>query len=174
MTVNHQHDTRTWKQRWLPHPFLSLGLVYIWSALIDSFQVGSLLMGAILGVLIPIATRSIWDNKPKFTSLGLMVLFSLILLWDIVTANLQVAWIVLFRPVEQLRPQWFTVPLDLQSREAIAVLASAITLTPGTVSCDLSANGRSLLIHAMDTSDTEAEVKKIKQRYEAKLLRIFE
>lgn len=169
-----QLDTRTWKQRWVPHPLLSLVLIYLWMALVDSFQLGSLVIGVILGVAIPIATRSIWESTPKIGSLGLVLMFVLVLLWDIVIANVQVAMTILFRPAEELRPKWFAVPLDLKSREAIAVLASTVSLTPGTVSCDLSADGRALLVHALDTSDADSEVTKIKQRYEYRLLRIFE
>lgn len=167
-------DTRTWKQRWLPHPLLSLVLIYLWMALVDNFELGSLVVGILLGIAIPIATRSIWESTPKIGSMGLVVMFVLILLWDIMIANVQVALTILFRPTQDLRPKWFAVPLDLKSQEAIALLASTVSLTPGTVSCDLSGDGRSLLVHALDTSDTDAEVTKIKQRYENRLKRIFE
>ena len=173
MGVSH-YPTRTWKQRWLPHPLLSLSLIYLWTALMDDFKIGSLLLGAILGVIIPIVTRNIWDANPKMGSVGLMVWLAVVVLWDIMVANVQVAMTILFRPVDRLQPQWFAVPLDLQSREAIAILASTVSLTPGTVSCDLSANGRSLLVHALNTSDSAAETAKIKRRYESRLIRIFE
>ncbi|MBX3420120.1 MAG: Na+/H+ antiporter subunit E [Pirellulaceae bacterium] len=168
------HDQRTWQQRWLPHPLISIGLIYLWMALQNNFAISSLVTGVILGIVIPIQTRSIWDVKPHIGAVGPMIMFAVVLLWDIVVANVQVALIVVFKPLDRLQPKWFTVPLDLVSPEAIAILSSAITLTPGTVSCDLSANGRSLLIHAMDTGDAEAEAAKIKQRYEARLMRIFE
>lgn len=167
-------DSIGWRQRWIPHPLLSIGLVYVWMALSDSYTLGSLTVGAILGLTIPIATHSIWDVTPKINSVGYIVIFATIVLWDIVVANVQVAVAILFRPAGSLIPKWFTVPLDLESREAIAILASTVSLTPGTVSCDLSANGRSLLVHALDAQDTDRIVKLIKDRYEARLLRIFQ
>jgi multicomponent K+:H+ antiporter subunit E len=66
------------------------------------------------------------------------------------------------------------VPLRLKSAEAITVLAGTITMTPGTVSADLSADGRSLLVHCLETDDPKGTVDGIKDRYERRLLEIFE
>ena len=65
------------------------------------------------------------------------------------------------------------MPLDLQSPEAIATLAGTITMTPGTLSADVSADGRSLLVHCLDVSDVPATIAAIKSRYESRLMRIF-
>jgi multicomponent K+:H+ antiporter subunit E len=67
-----------------------------------------------------------------------------------------------------------TVPLELTTAEAITVLAGTITLTPGTVSADLSADGRALLVHCLEAPDPEGVVATIKERYERRLLEIFE
>jgi multicomponent K+:H+ antiporter subunit E len=94
-------------------------------------------------------------------------------LWDIVAANFQVARLILFRRNRDLRSRWLVVPLELRSAEAITTLAGTISLTPGTVSADVAADGRSLLVHALDVADDAAEVARIKSRYEARLMRIF-
>ena len=65
------------------------------------------------------------------------------------------------------------IPLELRSPEAITALAGTISLTPGTVSCDLSADGRSLLVHCLDAPDAEEAVRQMKERYEARLMEIF-
>lgn len=153
---------------------LSVALIYLWMALVDSFEFGSLTLAILLGLTIPIATRSIWESTPRIGSIGRILLFVTIILWDILLANVQVAMTILLRPASSLQPKWIAVPLDLNSQEAVAALAGIVSLTPGTVSCDLSADGRSLLVHALDTTDTEAEIRKIKDRYEARLRRIFE
>lgn len=159
--------------QWLPHPLLSFTLVILWLALVNQVRAGSVVMGIILGLAIPIVTRSIWDAVPKITSVGSVGVYGVVVLWDIVIANLQVAYLILFRPASSLRSCWLVVPLELQSSEAIAVLAGTITLTPGTVSCELAHDRRSLLVHCLDTGDPTAEVARIKSRYEARLLRIF-
>lgn len=174
MVVHRKISKGTWKQRWIPHPLLSISLIYFWMALADRYTLGSLTIGAALGIIIPIATRNIWDVAPKIRSVGYVLVFAAIVLWDIVVANVQVAFTILSRPASDLKPIWFTVPLDLESREAVALLASTVSLTPGTVSCDLSANGRSLLVHALDADEPDSQVRLIKDRYEARLMRIFQ
>ena len=93
--------------------------------------------------------------------------------WDVVVANLQVTRLILFCPVEGLATRWVVVPLELRSPEAITMLAGTITMTPGTVSCDLSADGCSLLVHCLDAPDAEDAVRQMKDRYEARLKEIF-
>ena len=53
------------------------------------------------------------------------------------------------------------------------LLASVITLTPGTVSTNLSGDRRTLLVHALDVHDPAEDVARIKRRYEAALMEIF-
>ena len=105
--------------------------------------------------------------------MGRMIGYVMIVMWDIMVANVQVAWIVLTRPNSKLRPAWVIVPLDLRTPEAITILAGTITLTPGTVSADLSNEGHSLLVHALDTNDPDAVRDEIKNRYERRLKEIF-
>jgi multicomponent K+:H+ antiporter subunit E len=94
-------------------------------------------------------------------------------MWDIIEANIQVAWIVLTVPNAKLKPAWITIPLDLRKPEAITLLAGTITLTPGTVSADVSESGHHLLVHVLHTDDPQGEVTLIKNRYEARLKEIF-
>jgi multicomponent K+:H+ antiporter subunit E len=76
-------------------------------------------------------------------------------------------------PNSKLKPAWVVVPLDLVQPEAITMLAGTITLTPGTVSADLSDKGHSLLVHVLHTDDPDSVVEEIKTRYEARLKEIF-
>ena len=85
-----------------------------------------------------------------------------------------VARIVLFMPRRDLRPAWIVIPLELRRPEAITSLAATITLTPGTVSCDLSEDGRALLVHCLHAPDPDAVRIEIQERYEARLKEIFE
>jgi multicomponent K+:H+ antiporter subunit E len=95
-------------------------------------------------------------------------------IFDIMIANFQVAMLILFRRNRDLRSHWLVIPLNLRSPEAISALAGTISLTPGTVSADVAADGRSLLVHALDVGDEAEEVARIKLRYEARLMRIFQ
>jgi multicomponent K+:H+ antiporter subunit E len=80
---------------------------------------------------------------------------------------------LLLRRPETLRSTWLVVPLKLRIPEAITLLAGTITMTPGTVSCDLAADGSALLVHCLHTDDPDATVAGIKSRYEARVMKIF-
>lgn len=160
---------RSFLQRWLPHPLLTLVLVLLWMALLNSFTLGGLLMGILLGMVIPIYTAHFWPERPIVRSPHKAFVFIGIVAFDMIVANIQVAYMILFRPVERLQNRWIMVPLDLTSAEAITVLIATITLTPGTVASDLSADGSSLLMYCLDVKDEDALVRRIKQRYERRI-----
>lgn len=157
----------------LPHPLLTLLLSLVWALLQGTLSPGMLVFGLILGVLIPWATSAWWPDTPRGFHIGKMAVYIVIVLWDIMVANVEVAWIVLSKPNAKLRPAWVIVPLDLRQPEAISILAGTITLTPGTVSADLSDKGHSLLVHVLHTEDPDAVRDDIKSRYERRLKEIF-
>ena len=159
---------------WLfPHPLLTLILATVWILLQNQITAGMVVFGFILGMIIPRVTAVWWPDKPKRIRFGKMVVYSAIVIWDILVANVQVAWIVLTVSNDNLKPAWIVIPLRLKQPEAITVLAGTITLTPGTVSADLSDKGHSLLVHVLHTDDPDAVRDEIKDRYERRLLEIF-
>ena len=160
--------------RIFPHPFLTLLLVVSWCLLNNAATLGTIVFGLILGFLIPILTAAYWPNRPPMPKPWLMVTYFFLVAWDIVVANVQVAITVVFKSNAAMRPNWVVIPLDLRTPEAITMLAGTITLTPGTVSADLAADGTALLVHALDADDPEAVARDIKSRYESRLKRIFE
>jgi len=160
--------------RWFfPHPFLTLLLIVVWMLLQNSLSAGMVVFGLILGILIPRVTSPWWPDHPQSMRVGKMLAYCAVVLWDIIIANIQVAWIVLTVPNAKMKPAWVVIPLDLVQPEAITILAGTITLTPGTVSADLSNEGHSLLVHALHTDDPDAVRDEIKHRYERRLKEIF-
>ena len=157
-----------------PHPVLTAILTVVWVLLQNEISPGHIVTGLILGILIPIATARWWPDRPKGLRLGKLIVYLVIVLWDIIVANIEVAWIILTKSNAKIRPKWVVIPLDLKTPEAITALAGTITLTPGTVSADLSDEGHSLLVHALDAESAEAVRDQIKHRYERRLREIFE
>ncbi|MGQ0566924.1 MAG: Na+/H+ antiporter subunit E [Gemmobacter sp.] len=161
-------------RRLFPHPYLTLLLVLVWMLLVNQWKLGSLVLALVLGTVIPLITASYWPNRPRLQNLPALCAYVVIVMYDIVKSNFIVARIVLFMPNEAIRSAWITVPLDLRSPEAISLLAGTITMTPGTLTADLSACGRALLVHSLHAPDPDAVRDEIKTRYEARLKRIFE
>lgn len=160
-------------RRILPHPILTVTLVLVWLLLLNELSVGGVVVAMVVGVVVPIVTAPYWPDRPKLRVGWSMFSYLGVVLWDILVASFEVAWIILTRPNNRLRSSWLVVPLDVGSPEAITALAGTISLTPGTVSVDVSACGRSLLVHALDVKDEAAAVARIKSRYEGHLQRIF-
>lgn len=160
--------------RIIPHPVLSVTLVLVWLGLVNKVTLGNVLLGGFLGLVVPMITAPYWPNRPKLNRPLTIARYVLIVLWDIVVANVQVAWMILFKRRDDFRSGWINIPLELTSPEAITVLAGTITMTPGTVSAMLAADGRSILVHCLHTNNPDAERDKIKHRYERLLKEIFE
>lgn len=160
--------------RIFPHPYLSLLLIATWTMLVNDTRLGSLVFAIILGIAIPFLTGPYWPNRPRLHNLPAIIGYIIVVFWDIVKANFIVARIVLFMPADKVQSAWIAVPLDLHSPEAITVLGATITLTPGTITSDMSADGRVLLVHCLHAPDPDAVRDEIKARYENRLKRIFE
>lgn len=160
-------------KRWLPHPLLSLVLWIVWLLLNNQFSAGQMLMGAILAILLPLITSRFWPEEVKFKHPWVFLKFTLLVIWDIFIANFQVAKLILGK-TQKLQPAFLEIPLDIQQPIAISFLANTISLTPGTVSCDVSADRKTLLVHALNAEEGKEIIQQIKQRYEAPLKQVFE
>jgi multicomponent K+:H+ antiporter subunit E len=160
--------------RLVPHPLLTLLIAVVWVLLNNDVSIAQAVIGLALGLLITNATSAYWPGRPRMRAPLMVVEYTLIVFWDIVVSNVQVAYLILFRRSDTLRTRYITVPLALTTPEAITLLAGTITMTPGTVSADVSADGRALLVHCLETDDPDATIDQIKTRYEQRLKRIFE
>ena len=157
-----------------PHPLLTLMLTIFWLMLLNSVSLGGVVFGILLGIVVPILTAPYWPDRPRLRNPAMIVEYMLVVLWDIVVANVVVARTILFKKNADIKSGWVTIPLELRTPEAITVLAGTITMTPGTVTSDLSADGRSLLVHYLDAADPAEVRDSIKRRYEGRLKEIFE
>lgn len=160
-------------RRLLPHPLLSVTLAILWLLLVNQLSTGHVVLGALLGWLIPFATSRFWPEQIRVRHPLTLLRFLIVFVIDIVRGSFHVAYLILRGPA-RLRPVFVAVPLALRSELAISLLANTISLTPGTVSAHLSADKRTLIVHTLDTGDAAALVAEIKQRYETPLKKIFE
>lgn len=161
-------------KRIFPHPYLTALLTLVWMLLDNTAGPGVFIVGLILGIIIPIITAPYWPDRPVLKHPLKIASYVLIVMYDIVKSNIDVALVVLFKSNAARKPAWVTIPLDLKTPEAITVLAGTITMTPGTVTADVSAQGSALLVHCLDAPDPDAVRDDIKSRYEARLKEIFE
>jgi len=172
------------KFKWLPTPYRSLLLFIVWLLLNNSISVGHIVLAIILAIVIPLATSLFRTKQPLILKPGLAFRHLMLVLYDIITANVQVAFLIL-GPNKKLNPGFVKVPLDLTHSMPITILASTVSLTPGTVSAEVypwtecliegkEPEERFLLIHVLNLEDEQALIDTIKQRYEAPLKEIFQ
>jgi multicomponent K+:H+ antiporter subunit E len=162
------------RARLIPHPFLSLLVASVWVLISNDLSLSTVLVGLAWGLIVVKLTSRYWPDRPRVIRPVLIVEYLAMFAYDIVVSNIQVAILVLFRRADRIRSRFVTVPIALSSPEAIAALAGTITLTPGTLTVDVSADGSALRVHCLATDDGTRIVQNIKRRYERRLRRIFE
>lgn len=156
----------------LPHPLLSFALFLVWLMLAGA-SAGFIVVGVLLAWLLPLLTRGFWPDTPRIRKPWKLVPYTFKVILDIIIASLTVARLVLsFRREPQ--PAFVCYPLTLTHPLGITMLASTISLTPGTVSADVSDDHKLLLIHAVDVEDDQGLIDDIHNRYEKALLEVFE
>lgn len=159
-------------KRFLPSLPLSLTVFLLWLLLVSDFSAGSLILAALLAIALPLLATALHPPRARFGRLAVIVRLGGVVLLDIVLSNIEVARRIL-GPQSALTPAFIWVPLDIRSAHGITALASIITLTPGTVSAELTDDQRHLLVHCFNLDDADAAIAAIKSRYEAPLMEIF-
>ena len=161
-----------WRTRWLPTPILSAVVFGSWLLMNDSLGPGTVAMALLLALVVPPFAARLDREFASFGRLRGVPRLAAVLFKDMVMANVTVARQVL-GPEERLRPGFVWIPLEIQNIHGIAALTSFITLTPGTVSSELSDDRRFLLVHVLDMDNADKVVRDIKLRYERPLMEIF-
>lgn len=156
----------------LPHPILTSVLLIVWLFLNNTIAPGHIVLGLILAIFIPWLTSVYWPERICLKKPFTLFKFLLLVIWDIFIANLKVAKLILGNS-HHLKPGFITIKLDVKTPLGISVLANVISLTPGTVSCDLSMDRQSLLVHALHIDNAQEIIDEIKQRYEQPIIEVF-
>ncbi len=157
----------------LPHPISNLFLLGLWLLLNNSLALGQILLGSLLALSITHLAPQRFNAPIKVKRPWRLIAYLGLVLLDIIRANFTVARQVLGRN-SALKSCFFEVPLDLTHPVAISLFAGTITLTPGTVSCEMSQNEKFLRVHALHAENPIDEISALKQRYEARLSLIFD
>ena len=162
----------TFLQRVIPQPVLSLAITALWMALAPSLSLGNFILGAALGLLIPLMTSEFWPDRPRIARPLAGIRLIAVVLYDIVVANWQVARLVT-GPIRRIHPAFVIVPIDIHDPFVATILGSIVSLTPGTVTVEIDTQGASLNVHALNVEDAQQLIAAIKTRYEAPLKEIF-
>lgn len=161
-------------RRVLPYPILSLGLFVASILLSASVAPPSLALAVLLALLAPIIMLALGVDRVRVKAPMTILRLAIDVVGDIVRSNWAVSHIILGRRRHERTSGFIHIPLDLRDRYGLAVLAIIITSTPGTLWVEYEAATGRLLLHVLDLVDEETWVRLIKDRYERRLMEIFE
>jgi len=152
---------------------LNILLAMSWIALTGTFTPANLIIGFVLGYAVLAITQRLMAPSGYFSRVPKVLSFALFFLWELADASVRVA-IVVVSPQMNIRPAVVAVPLDVRSNGAITLLANLITLTPGTLYLDVSADRRVMYIHTIHVDDLDEFRHRIKHSYERRVREILE
>ncbi len=132
----------------------------------------NLITGLVFGYVMLWLMRHILEETTYFFKVPQIIIFIGFFLWELLWANLRVAYNVL-APLDKIRPGIIAIPLDIETDAEITLLANLITLTPGTLSLDVSDDRKFLYIHNIYVSSPEESRREIKEGFERRVKEVF-
>lgn len=151
----------------------NLVLALAWAAVSGSFSGINLLFGFVLGAIALLFIRERVGTGAYLRRIWAILVLSTTFLKELVLSAVRVAVMVL-SPRMNMRPGFLAFPLEVESDAEIALLANMISLTPGTLSVDVSDDRKTLFIHFMDVGDAEAAKRDITNGFERQIREVFE
>jgi multicomponent Na+:H+ antiporter subunit E len=133
---------------------LNLLLALAWMALTGQFNPFNFIVGFLLAYLLLHLLQRPDDPKDYFQRASLIIRFALFYLWELFQSNLRVAATVL-SPSMKITPAVVAIPLEAKSELSISLLANLITLTPGSLTLDISTDAQVIYVHSMYADDID-------------------
>lgn len=151
---------------------MNILLTFVWAALTGNFDFTNFLFGFLLSFgIMWLISRSNGDTR-YFTLMLKVLAFIGFFFKELIRANIEVAYDVI-TPRFHMTPGIVRVPLDANTSLEITLLANLISLTPGTLSLDVSDDQKVLYVHSMYIADKEEFIRGIKDGFEKRLLAIL-
>jgi len=154
-------------------PAINIILALLWAGMLGGFSLANVTSGLVLGYFVLYYTsRGTPGHQSYFGKVPKLLSFLVYYLWEILKSNAMVAYDVLTLS-HRLTPGVIGIPLDARTDLEITVLANLITMTPGTLSLDISADRKTLFVHAMYLSNPEDLRADIKNNLERRVLELL-
>jgi multicomponent Na+:H+ antiporter subunit E len=144
----------------------------VWVLLTNALTAENFALGLLLGYLVLLLSHRTLAPSTYYSKLPQFVRFVGFFLWQLLLANLKLAHDVV-TPTDYMRPAVLAIPLDARTDEEISLLANLVTLTPGTLSLDVSADRKQMYIHAMYVENAEETRREIKEGFERRVLELL-
>ncbi len=148
-------------------------LALIWGAMSGEMTFASFLLGYIVGYILLLLTQRFTGAESRyFGKVWHILLFIVFFLKEMLVASLRVAYDVL-TPTHHNRPGIIKYSVEGMTDIEITLLAKVISLTPGTLTMDVSEDGKWIYIHAMFIDDPDVLRQAIKATIEKRLMEVL-
>lgn len=149
-------------------------LALLWAAMTGTFSGLNLLLGAGIGAVAVLLLRRNLAPGRRLRQVRSVTSLALLFLYELGVSAVRVAIVVLTPDMKAvLRPAIIAFPLSVKSDAEITLLANLITLTPGTLSVDVSEDRSLLYVHTLTLSTREALIADIAAGFEAKVREVY-
>lgn len=155
------------------NPFLINILLGIsWMLLVGEVSASTFSSGLVISYGLLWLSKPAWGETRYFEKLPRVITFIFYFLKELIIANMKVAFDIV-TPKDYMKPGIIAFPLDVESDIEITLFANLVTLTPGTLSLDVSADKRILYVHALYVEDADQFRHELKNGLEKRLLEIL-
>lgn len=138
-------------------------------AILGQVNLSGFAAGFVIGYMALWVTRPLYGQTTYFMRVVKILQLAGYFIWQLLVSNLRVFWDVV-TPRQISKPGVISVPLDAESDFEIMMVANLVSLTPGSLSLDVSDDRKSLYVHMMFLDDVEAARREIKQGIEKRVL----
>lgn len=154
------------------HLLFNILLAMAWTLLAGEVTIPSFTVGLVIGYLLLWISRPALGGEAYFRKLPLVTRFLMFFMKELIIANLKVAYDIL-TPKDYMEPGIIAYPLDARTDMEITLFANLLTLTPGTLSLDVSTDRKTLYVHALYVRNVDEFRKELKKGLEKRLLDIL-
>ena len=153
---------------------LNILLALAWAALMGSFSFMTLVAGFTIGFAALWAAQPLYD-KPSgyFLRSWRIVRLIVFFVYELFASSSQVVHDIVTSQ-DMSTPRIIAMPLDAETDAEILLVTNLISLTPGTLSLDVSDDRKTLYVHAMFADDPDALVEQLKSGMERMVLEVFD
>ncbi|OCA81489.1 cation:proton antiporter [Bacillus sp. FJAT-27225] len=150
---------------------INLFIASLWTGFQDDWSGLTFISGYFAGmVVLFLMRRFLPQTFYIITFINILKLF-FVFIQELFTSSYTVIHHII-KPKLNITPGVFTLDTDLETDAEVTLLALLLTLTPGSVVINISEDGKTFLIHALDISESPDAIKNSKVRFENSIKKV--
>ena len=150
---------------------INIGIAVLWMFFSNGYNTEYFAVGFFWGMIVLFIFKKFIKTKLYYVYVYKWLKLIIMFLFELLKADYNVLKLM-FKKDLDINPVIFEYPLDVTKSWQITLLANMITLTPGTLTVNVSCDNKKLFIHCLDTNDVLGEIDGIKQSFEKAILEV--